>query len=324
MNARFYKGMTAVAIAATMALGGAVPALAVTETKSVAVQYKTSNGTTSPAETVTYDVASPTVTDGTAQTAPVLTVDGVSYAKDSATAAGYTQDVVLHFADTDTPGVYTYTLTPSYSDPGQAGLVTDNDTLTVKYTVYYGTDGNLTTAVAIRKGSSTTKLSADTPIVMQFNTGNLDVSKSVQGNLGDKEKEFDITVTLTRAEGATYGTTYTVTGAGADDDTTIAVGTPATFHLHDGEHVQISDLPDGMTYTVTEGDHTGYESQVSAQNPISKDSPRTVTVTVTNTKNGDIDTGVFLNNAPYLAILGGVGAAAIIVINRRRHANDED
>ncbi len=322
MNVRFYKGMTAVAIAATMALGGAVPALAVEGTRSVAVQYKTSNGTTSPAETVTYTKTSSEVTDGTAQTAPELTVTGVSYAKDSATAAGYTQDVVLHFADTDTPGVYTYTLTPSYSDPTQAGLVTDNDTLTVKYTVYYGTDRNLTTAVAIRKGSSTTKLSADTPIVMQFNTGNLDVSKSVQGNLGDKTKEFDITVTLNRAEGATYGTTYTVTGDTDNANTTITAGGSATFHLHNGEHVQIANLPNGMTYTVTEGAYEGYTSHVSDPTAISTGD--TKTVTVTNTKNGTIDTGVFLNNAPYLAILGGVGAAAIIVINRRRHANDED
>lgn len=328
MNARFYKGMTAVAIAATMALGGAVPALAVEGTGSVAVQYKT-NGKTSPAETVNYTVTGSKVETGTARTVPDLTVDGVSYAKDSATAAGYTQDVVLHFADTDTPGVYTYTLTPSYGDPHQAGLVTDNATLYVTYTVSYNADGVLKPTVAIRKGSpdAQTKLSAKTPIVMQFNTGTLDVTKSVQGKLGDKTEEFKITVTLNGngVDGAAYGTQYAVTGDSDNDNKTIAVGTPATFLLHDGENVQIADLPDGMTYEVTEADYKdeGYTSQVS--DPTGAISTGdTKTVTVTNTKDPSIDTGVFLNNAPYLAILAGVGAAAIIVINRRRHANDED
>lgn len=45
------------------------------------------------------------------------------------------------------------------------------------------------------------------------------------------------------------------------------------------------------------------------------------TVTVTNTKNGTVDTGVLLNNAPYIAIIGGAAVVAIYAVNKRRHSD---
>jgi hypothetical protein len=44
-------------------------------------------------------------------------------------------------------------------------------------------------------------------------------------------------------------------------------------------------------------------------------------VTVTNTKEGTVDTGVLLNNAPYIAIIGGAAVVAIYVVNKRRHSD---
>lgn len=316
MKGTLSRGIASVGIAAAMMLGGAVPALAVTGTGSIATNY-TRTGTTNPAESLTYIVSNPHVTNGEATAAPGLTVGTATYAEDAAGA----RSISLTFDDWSTPGVYSYTLTPQLTPSNEAGVEFDNDVLSVTYTIYYGEDGNLASAVAV-KDAQGLKLSSVTPIAIDFRSGNLSVQKEVIGNLGDKNKEFDITVTLIAAAGKAYGSSaYAVTGQD-DNATSIAVGTETTFHLHHGETIVISDLPDGMTYTVSEVTPADfdYESTISATPAI--EAAETKQVTVENTKEGDIDTGIFLDNVPYIAILGGVAAAAIVVVNRRRHGED--
>lgn len=297
-----------------MMLGGAVPALAVTGSGSIATNY-TRTGSTNPAESLTYTVSDQSVTSAETTVAPALTVGTAEYAEDAAGA----RSISLTFADCTTPGIYSYTLTPALTPNNEAGIEFAGEVLTVTYTVYYNEDGELASAVAV-KNAQDLKLSSDTPIAIEYRSGKLSVQKSVLGNLGDKTKEFDITVTLVAADGKAYGSSaYAVEGQ-ADNAASIAVGTPTIFHLHDGETVLIADLPDGMTYTVSETVPRGYTNTISSTPAI--EAAETRQVTVENTKQGDIDTGVFLNNAPYIAILGGVAAAAIVVAIRRRHSED--
>ena len=82
-----------------------------------------------------------------------------------------------------------------------------------------------------------------------------------------------------------------------------------------------------MTYTVTEADYTGnnggyldptpaYSEDAGTHNEIDTASE---TLTITNTKTGDVDTGVILDNAPYILMLAVVaGGAMTLVIKKRR------
>ena len=72
--------------------------------------------------------------------------------------------------------------------------------------------------------------------------GSLQVSKRVTGSAGDPTREFTFTVTLSnRNLTGIYGQMTFVNGV-------------ATFTLHDGESILAENLPDGITYTVTEAE----------------------------------------------------------------------
>ena len=83
--------------------------------------------------------------------------------------------------------------------------------------------------------------------------GSLQVSKRVTGSAGDPTREFTFTVTLSnRNLTGIYGQMSFVNGV-------------ATFTLHDGETILAENLPDGITYTVTEAeaDQDGYSTTAS-------------------------------------------------------------
>ena len=80
--------------------------------------------------------------------------------------------------------------------------------------------------------------------------GSLQVSKRVTGSAGDPTREFTFTVTLSnRNLTGIYGQMTFGNGV-------------ATFTLHDGETILAENLPDGITYTVTEAeaDQDGYST----------------------------------------------------------------
>ncbi|WP_368017699.1 FctA domain-containing protein [Olsenella sp. AGMB03486] len=342
MYARFYKGMTAVAIAATMALGGAVPALATTSSTngSFGVTYNLTGQGSSLAETLTFEAAAEKVTDAaagvTTANMPLITIDNVNFdagALNSTTSTTSKTAVITVPKTYTSVGKYYYTVTVGHNTHN-AGVAYNGDTLEVEVQVTNGTDGNLVAQVAYVKDvtNANKKLSATDGIDFAFKTGDLSVSKTVQGNLGDLSKYFAFDVTFTAPAGLTYGT-YTIDGGsdGSGNPATVSLtageSTKVTVYAKSGDTVNLQDLPAGVTYTVSEHDYSadGYTSEQTATPDGSITGGDTDAAAWTNTKGQDTpDTGVFLNNAPYIAILGGVGAAAIIVINRRRHANDED
>ena len=120
-----------------------------------------------------------------------------------------------------------------------------------------------------------TVLNADTVLYGRWTAahGNLSVTKTVAGNNGDTSKAFNFTVTLgdTGING-TFG------------EMTFADGV-ATFVLKHGESKTATNLPAGITYTVSEAeaDKDGYTTTcANASGSIMKDA--TVTAAFTNTK----------------------------------------
>ena len=82
-------------------------------------------------------------------------------------------------------------------------------------------------------------------------TGDLTVSKTVQGSGADPAQEFLFTVSLSDT---------TVNGFYGDMDFREGI---ASFRLHHGQNMTAIGLPAGISYTVTESDNEGYDVQVT-------------------------------------------------------------
>lgn len=143
----------------------------------------------------------------------------------------------------------------------------------------YSGDGYTLTST----GATGTILADTTQKAVFTNTrtiGDLTISKTVAGNAGDVEKEFEFTITL-NGSGATG--TYNYTGKGAPDGTIKSGGTVSLSH---GQSITINGLPEGITYTVTEADYSkdGYTStSTGTTGKIEADA--TQTASFTNTRN---------------------------------------
>lgn len=110
--------------------------------------------------------------------------------------------------------------------------------------------------------------------------GNLTISKTVAGNAGDTAKEFDFTLTLS---GNGANRTYEYTGTGVANG---KIKSGDTVSLADGQSITISELPHGITYTVTEADYSGdgyIKASTGATGSIVTDT--TQTASFTNTRN---------------------------------------
>ncbi|MCH5324175.1 MAG: Cna B-type domain-containing protein [Eubacterium sp.] len=111
--------------------------------------------------------------------------------------------------------------------------------------------------------------------------GDLEVSKTVEGNKGDTDKVFNFTVTLNdKSINGTYG------------DMTFNSGV-ATFTLTGGDSLTAENLPAGVKYTVTEteANQGGYiTNSVGAEGKIpakKSDETKPAAASFTNTRNGD-------------------------------------
>ena len=93
-----------------------------------------------------------------------------------------------------------------------------------------------------------------------------------------------------------------------------------TFKLKHDAMATFGNLPEGVTYTVTETPVDGYTTTSTGEE--GKIVAGTNEVTFTNTKNGDIDTGVTTENLPYVLLIGFVVlAGAALLIKRKAHNN---
>lgn len=165
-----------------------------------------------------------------------------------------------------------------------------------------------------------------------YNSYSLEVKKTVQGNFGDLGDTFTFYITLGNAKGkdnnyASATVKVSDTNNAANNATWTIGGGQQTVILKHGQTATISNLPVGVTYTVTEnktnddGSAWVYTTTGEAK---SEDNKTIVAgdnkVEIVNKHEGTPDMGVVLDNAPYIAMLAivAIGGVALMLNKRRR------
>lgn len=340
---KLFAGVVAAAMIATMSF----PAFAegeevVPSGPSIKKTYKLTNaGTVSPTENFTFTAVATKVLHAgmkngqpvTAEDAPALTIAQAEYGQGNATVDG-SDKVLAVFPTAEFPnvGVYYYTVTENAST--YAGVTTQTGNMLLKVTVAYDEHDQLTKTYAFYTATNENGEGQGTKnqaVENTYSAGTLDVSKKVTGSLGDKSKKFDVDVTFTAPAGKTVEAPITYTENDVEKKIEKADwvngSAKVTIHLAHGEHIVFNNIPYDVTYTVVEADYTaeangGYDAAsyyFSDKSDIKKLDSAAETVEITNNNGAMIDTGVILDNAPYMLMLAVVaGGAMTLVIKKRR------
>lgn len=325
------------ALAMVLSLSATAFAAAPSQDARFNVIYKlATGGATSPAETFTFTFTNGTVTDAAeGVSAPAIPSVTVDFAEGAAFAAGATERVTVPLSGINWPSVGVYTYDVKQTVGTQAGVTYDSKTLKMKVTVALDDDqyyvAFVTTTLEDSNNDGQTDFKSGS-FENTYSAGSLVVTKNVTGNMGDRNRYFKITVTLTGEDGKSHADSYPVTGGsklvnGTDDTSasTISVGTPADFYLKHGETFTIANLPYGVTYTVVEENYSndGYTTTTTYSDEINKkiDSNHD-TVTITNHKEAAVDTGIMLDSLPYVLLLTVCVVCMVAFFVKKRSARE--
>lgn len=338
------KKLTAGALALSMMFAMAVPmAFAESEAPrdaSVTITKTLKNVNNTAEGAVPNITASMTLdNDGNAVTKPSASGDA-QISIDDATVENGTGTFTVHLGNIKVPGIYTYGLTEKAVN--EAGVKQNDKHYTL--TIYALNDPDYHYYNRIREYKfrldevgGQRKLGE---VENSYYAGTVEISKVVKGDFANHEQKFNFEVTLEsdlpvtsvvkiRGKAVTF----------AKNETGKYVATK-DIQLQDGEFAGIENLPYGVTYTVKEFTTDASGNKTYAVNELTvngqkytvdydnetgafaytTDETGTREVIITNDAGeGDIDTGVILDNAPYILMLAVVaGGAMTLVIKKRR------
>lgn len=264
-------------------------------------------------------------------TSPAAEISSVSYEAGEASTTAV-KNITVTLPAYQAVGVYYYTIkeTPAstagvtyFTDLDDAEGDPEDEIITLIVTVEQTADGRLAygavhcespVSPSYEEGSTKTDTFKNT-----YEAGSLTVEKQVEGNMGDRNKEFAFTVTFTPAEGKEFAPNQNVNDsytAVKNDDGSWTY----QFNLSDDGKAIFENIPAGTAYTVSEASYTedGYTTKYDGKESGTVTNEAVSTV-VTNTKTADVDTGITMDSAPYILLIAVcAGAAALFVINKRR------
>ena len=291
-------------------------------------EYKlTNDDTTSPAETFSFSALHCTdVKDAgvgvTADNAPVPTIVSVSYKAGEAGGENARKNITITLPTYTSVGIYTYTFTET--DGGTAGVTYRSDEITLVVTVIEQ-DGKVRVAAVHTESEGEAKSGE---FNNEYSAGSLSVKKTVTGIMGDQEKEFTVKVTFTAPEGDTVR--EAITYVDGTETKTIAAGEgwngskEVEITLKHDETVTFTNIPYGVTYTVVENDYTaeadgGYDAaSYNFDDNNKKIDSASENVTITNNKDGEIDTGINMDSMPYILLLAVACMGLFVFISKKR------
>lgn len=225
------------------------------------------------------------------------------------------------------PGIYRYKITQT--PPGLDGLNVVYKELFLDVYVENGNSGlvakGCTLSTAAGSGS---KISG---FENKYVTHKLTITKVVAGNQGDKNKDFEFTVTIKGADGETYKYGTVKNGVTTMNQTTTKSGATFTETLKHGESVIVYGLSSEDKFAVTEADYhgDGYKTSYKIGDGTNSTEGSSIaeeaigaydtTVIFTNTKDATVPTDVIRTVAPYVAIVAFAAVMGVVFFRPRRN-----
>lgn len=225
------------------------------------------------------------------------------------------------------PGIYRYKITQT--PPELDGLNVVYKELFLDVYVENGNSGlvakGCTLSTAAGSGS---KISG---FENKYVTHKLTITKVVAGNQGDKNKDFEFTVTIKGADGETYKYGTVINGVTTMNQTTTKSGATFTETLKHGESVIVYGLSSEDKFAVTEADYhgDGYKTSYKIGDGTNSTEGSSIaeeaigaydtTVIFTNTKDATVPTDVIRTVAPYVAIVAFAAVMGVVFFRPRRN-----
>lgn len=234
---------------------------------------------------------------------------------------------VLDVSKFTAPGIYRYKITQQ--KPALDGLNVTNGALFLDVYVENNGTGYVVKGCTLSAEAGSGKKTDG--CVNDYATHKLTIKKIVAGNQGDKNKDFQFTVSLSGATGETYKYVKVKKDGTSTSGDVANSGSTVSVNLRDGDYIIFYGLSSEDTYAVTEGDYKkeGYETSYkigetgneTKSNTISAKGIGTsdITVTFTNTKEATVPTDVIRTVVPYAAIVAFAAVMGVVFFRPRRN-----
>lgn len=225
------------------------------------------------------------------------------------------------------PGIYRYKITQTPSELDGLNVVYKELFLDV-----YVENGN---SGLVAKGCTLSTAAGSGSKISGFEnkyvTHKLTITKVVAGNQGDKNKDFEFTVTIKGADGETYKYGTVKNGVTTMNKTTTKSGATFTETLKHGESVIVYGLSSEDKFAVTEADYhgDGYKTSYKIGDGTNSTEGSSIaeeaigaydtTVIFTNTKDATVPTDVIRTVAPYVAIVAFAAVMGVVFFRPRRN-----
>ena len=283
-----------------------------------------------------------------------LTTKGfIQYQQGDASSEGDENSMLILLPTYERVGIYSYKIKESAKN--SAGVTYSSREMILKVTVAMVDSKVQVTSLKYTDAQNNAKYEA---FENKYSAGSLTISKDVTGTLGDRTKKFLIDITFNAPSGKIVNAPIYLTAKNSElenEDADFGYGSDSlqitsdewennsvtkTIELADSEQITFTNIPYGVTYTVEERDYTGdaggYDKeQYTLNNSVLKEGEgdnivyaskvdneeldsASETVLITNNKSGDIDTGITLDNMPYILILAVVAIGAVGFVSKKR------
>lgn len=215
-------------------------------------------------------------------------------------------------------GVYTYKVTEVAGST--AGVTYSEEELYLVLTILRDESSNQHYVAAMHY-ESTTGTDKSSGFTNEYDAGSLTVTKDIKGNMADMDKEFAFTIVFTAPSSETVNSAITVSKPdGTSETITFAEGETTytyTINLGDDDTVTFTNIPEGVTYTVSEdaenyaSEHTTVADGTIAANDEDTD-------LWTNTLTNEVDTGINMDSMPYILLLAVACMGLFVFISKKR------
>ena len=149
-------------------------------------------------------------------------------------------------------------------------------------------------------------------------SGGLTISKTVTGNMGSKDREFEFTVEIKDGNTPLNNVSYNYTGT--KSGTLTFTDGKATFTLKHNDEITIQGLPSGVTYTVTEKDYSkdGYSTTSTNASGTITEADGENEVSFVNTAEAGLPTGYKNHTSAFMILCGGMLMVLIGLLVKNR------